>query len=102
MPGARKRIKTMAKVRFQGKVQGVFFRANTRKFATRNGLTGEVKNCTDGSVKAVFEGERYLIEKTIEQCIHRQPYANVTEHEIVWCEYSIKYESFEIKYRGGC
>ena len=57
--------KARAEVRFQGKVQGVFFRINTRKFAIGNGVAGEVKNCPDGSVKAVFEGERKNIEMTI-------------------------------------
>jgi len=100
MPGIKK--KARAEVRFQGRVQGVFFRVNTKKFAIGNGVVGEVKNCPDGSVKAVFEGEKDLIERTIHQCIHRQPYARVDRHKVDWDDYSSSYQNFEIRYRGGC
>ncbi|MDP6155426.1 MAG: acylphosphatase [Candidatus Thermoplasmatota archaeon] len=94
--------KARAEVRFQGKVQGVFFRINTRKFAIGNGVAGEVKNCPDGSVKAVFEGERKNIEMTIHQCLHRQPHAKVSNHDVYWSKYSGKYEDFKVRYGGGC
>ena len=102
MPDSFLGKKRKAVVRFQGRVQGVFFRANTQKFATRNGLTGEVKNCPDGSVKAVFEGDQEHIESTIHQCLHQQPYARVSEHEVEWGAYSGKYQNFKVRYRGGC
>jgi len=42
------------RVRILGRVQGVFFRYNTRKIAERLGIKGWVRNCKDGSVEAVF------------------------------------------------
>lgn len=42
----------------EGRVQGVFFRANTKKKAQSLGLTGWVKNLDDGGVEVVAEGER--------------------------------------------
>ena len=102
MPGNNNNIKAKAEVRYYGRVQGVFFRANTHKYATGNGVAGKVKNCPDGSVKAVFEGERDRIERTIHQCLHQQPYAKVSEHVVDWDGYSGKYKNFEIRYRGGC
>ena len=41
----------------RGLVQGVFFRDTCRSEATRLGVAGWVRNCPDGSVEAVFEGE---------------------------------------------
>ena len=43
---------------FYGKVQGVFFRANVRERALQLGVNGWIKNLNDGSVEAVFEGEK--------------------------------------------
>jgi acylphosphatase len=37
-------------------VQGVFFRDATRREAERRGVAGWVRNCSDGTVEAVFEG----------------------------------------------
>ena len=42
----------------EGRVQGVFFRHHTQEMAVRLGLKGWVKNRQDGSVEAVFEGDR--------------------------------------------
>jgi acylphosphatase len=63
-----------ATLRIRGKVQGVFFRESTRVEATRLGLTGWVRNCQDGSVEAVAEGESAALEEFIRWC-HRGPQA---------------------------
>lgn len=39
-----------------GRVQGVFFRASTRREATRRGVRGWVRNRDDGRVEAHLEG----------------------------------------------
>ncbi|HEX8698727.1 MAG TPA: acylphosphatase [Myxococcaceae bacterium] len=59
-------------LRIRGKVQGVFFRESTRQEATRLGLTGWVRNRTDGSVEAVAEGESAVLEDFIRWC-HQGP-----------------------------
>jgi acylphosphatase len=49
----------------QGHVQGVFFRETTRRRALAAGVAGWVRNTTDGSVEAVFEGEREAIDRLV-------------------------------------
>jgi acylphosphatase len=40
-----------------GSVQGVFFRDTTRRHAESRGVAGWVRNRSDGTVEAHFEGE---------------------------------------------
>jgi acylphosphatase len=49
----------------QGHVQGVFFRETTRRRALSAGLAGWVRNTADGSVEAVFEGEREAVDRLV-------------------------------------
>lgn len=53
------------RVAVKGHVQGVFFRETTRRRALAAGVAGWVRNCDDGSVEAVFEGERDAVESLI-------------------------------------
>jgi acylphosphatase len=49
----------------QGHVQGVFFREATRRRALAAGVAGWVRNTPDGSVEAVFEGEREAVDRLV-------------------------------------
>jgi len=60
------------RVRIEGRVQGVFFREFTRRRAQGLGLQGWVRNCSDGSVEAVFEGEEKSVEQALE-AVRRGP-----------------------------
>lgn len=91
-------MKARATVNFKGRVQGVFFRANTRKAAERFGVFGWVKNLRDGSVGAVFEGEKENIEKVIQWCKKEQPYAYVESADVRWEGYKGEFRRFEIRY----
>lgn len=51
-----------------GRVQGVFFRDATRRLAKRHGVAGSVRNTTDGTVEAVFEGSADAVEKLVAFC----------------------------------
>ena len=50
----------------QGHVQGVFFRETTKRRALSAGVAGWVRNLADGSVEAVFEGERAAVERLVD------------------------------------
>src|SRR5438094_6439788 len=71
---------------FRGRVQGVYFRANCAEKAESLGLHGYVRNLPDGSVEAVFEGDRPGIEACINWNKTSQPYARVETVEVTWSE----------------
>jgi acylphosphatase len=48
-----------------GSVQGVFFRDTTRRKADSRGVRGWVRNCSDGSVEALFEGDPEAVEAMV-------------------------------------
>jgi len=67
-------------------VQGVFFRVETRDRARSLGLTGWVRNCADGSVEAVFQGERERVQSMVDWCGRGPAGANVESADVTWEE----------------
>jgi acylphosphatase len=49
----------------EGRVQGVFFRDSCQRQARSAGLSGWVRNCPDGTVEAVLEGEPAAVERVV-------------------------------------
>ena len=60
------------RVRIAGRVQGVFFRAWTAERAEALGVAGWVRNCRDGSVEALLQGQAAAVSELIE-ALHRGP-----------------------------
>ena len=50
-------VKEQRIIRFVGHVQGVGFRYNTCRAAGAFDVTGSVRNCLDGAVECIVEGE---------------------------------------------
>ncbi|GAA0267347.1 acylphosphatase [Halobacterium noricense] len=73
--------RTRARVLVSGKVQGVYFRANTREQARERGVDGWVRNLRDGRVEAVFEGPDETVEAMVEWCHEGSPAARVDDVE---------------------
>lgn len=67
---------------FKGKVQGVYFRQYTRRWAEMLSLSGYVRNMPDGTVLAVFEGQRQAIQEMIRRLKDEHPNAKVTSVDI--------------------
>ena len=68
----------------RGRVQGVFFRDETRREAERRGVAGWIRNEADGSVQAVFEGEMEGVDAIVRFCREgpgRAEVSEVEEHE---------------------
>ncbi len=89
---------TRAQLIIKGLVQGVYYRAFTRDTATQLGLRGWVRNLSDGSVEAMFEGYRDDIEKAIAHCRSGPPGARVDRIDVKWADYQGDLKGFQIRY----
>ena len=69
-------------IKVGGVVQGVFFRASTKKKADELGIKGFVRNEPDGSVYIEAEGEEQALQAFIEWCQDGPPRAKVKECEV--------------------
>ena len=86
------------KVLISGRVQGVYFRANTAKMATPLGLEGFVRNLPDGRVEAVFKGPEDAVEKAVQWCHKGTGVARVDKVEIMPDDTGRKHGPFGILY----
>jgi acylphosphatase len=91
-------MKVRAHVFVSGRVQGVFFRSETRYEARLRGVKGWVRNLPDGRVEAVFEGEEGAVKELIEFCRRGPPGAKVTKIDVKWEDYTGEFKDFEIRY----
>lgn len=80
-----------------GRVQGVFFRVETRDEARKRNVAGWVRNISGGKVEAIFEGKREDVEKLIEFCRRGPPGARVTKLDVQWEEHSGEFKDFKIR-----
>ena len=81
-----RRLTARAHVVVKGRVQGVFFRAETRDRAQSLGLAGWVRNNPDGSVEAAFEGDRERVESMVGWCRKGPAHAQVDDVAVDWVE----------------
>jgi len=88
------RVRTHIKI--SGDVQGVFFRANTKKLADSLNLVGFVKNTEDGKVEIIAEGKKQDLEILIEFCKKGPEGAKVEKVEIKYTSTKKEYEEFKI------
>ncbi len=89
--------KVRARLMIRGRVQGVFFRASTVELALRLGLGGWVRNCRDGSVEVVAEGQDKKVEELIQWCRQGPAGAQVRNVQLHWEEHQGVFDSFSIK-----
>lgn len=84
------------KIKVEGKVQGVFFRATTKTKAVSLGLKGYVSNETDGSVSIFACGEKDQLNELLTWCETGVDMARVDniEHEFID---EMQFHSFYIK-----
>ncbi len=81
-----------------GKVQGVLFRANTKRQAELIGVKGWVRNLDDDKVEAVAEGSEEQIKKFVIYCRKGPEEARVDDVEIEEQDYKGEFKGFSIRY----
>ena len=90
--------KARAHAIISGRVQGVFFRMETKRAAGGIGVFGWVKNRRDGTVEAVFEGDRDQVDAILEWCREGPPAAKVTDVNVSWEDYTGEFTGFDIDF----
>ena len=81
-----------------GRVQGVFFRENTRRKAEKLEINGWVKNLDDGRVEVILESDEEKVKKMIKWTKRGPIFAKVNKVEIEEEEYKNEFKDFKIKY----
>jgi acylphosphatase len=83
----------------QGRVQGVYFRDFTMRKAQALGITGYVRNLSDGrSLEVWAEGERANLEQLLEYIKIGPEAARVDKVNAKWSDYSGNYKAFEMRF----
>jgi len=81
-----------------GKVQGVWFRAETQKIANELGIKGWVKNLEDGRVEVLAQGTDKQLQQFREWLNHGPPKAEVEKIEAYESECLTDFEEFKITF----
>jgi len=92
----RKQVRAHAVI--SGRVQGVFFRAETQRAADGFEILGWVRNKRDGTVEAVFEGEQQAVDAVLQWCQEGPNLAVVKNVEVKWLDYTGEFKRFDITY----
>ena len=87
-----------ADILVKGLVQGVSFRAYTKRKAVSLGLTGSVKNLSSGDVFVVAQGPREKIFELIKWLRNEgSPASKVTDVKVEWKEEIENFNTFSIE-----
>ena len=85
-------------LRIEGRVQGVGFRYSALKVALRYGVSGWVRNETDGTVSAYCEGSGAAVDAFVSWCRKGPSCSRVTRVAIKKLPFQGVYSKFIIDY----
>lgn len=84
-------------IKVKGRVQGVFFRQNTKEIAQELNLSGSVENSSDGSVLIIAEGEEKDLIKLLNWTKIGSNYAIVKKIESTFSEATGEFQIFQVQ-----
>ncbi|MCG8471631.1 MAG: acylphosphatase [Desulfobacterales bacterium] len=84
------------RLKISGRVQGVAFRYHTRLEAQRLGVSGWVRNVSDGTVEALLEGTDVAVDGLVAWCHKGPAMAEVEDVIQVQESYDGSQDGFEI------
>jgi acylphosphatase len=90
-------MKITRRLRIFGRVQGVFFREAMRLRAEQLKVTGWVRNCADGTVEAIAQGDAFMVGRLIEWAQRGPDSAKVDRVELESVEDKLHYTIFDKK-----
>jgi len=90
-------MKKRVHVFYSGRVQGIGFRFTAERVGRQLGLTGWVKNLTDGRVEVVCEGTEEDLNLFLEK-IRRTMGGYIADEEINWLVAKEEFEGFDIRF----
>ncbi|MDO8269248.1 MAG: acylphosphatase [Candidatus Levybacteria bacterium] len=83
-----------AHVYISGFVQGVGFRAFVRSKARKMGITGWVRNLSDGRVEAILQGDRKIILHLVALFKRGSFFSTTTDIVVDWEEQTEEFKEF--------
>lgn len=82
----------------KGRVQGVFYRHNTKKKAIELNLKGYVKNLDNSNVEVIVEGQENNLKIFLDWCWQGSSFSKVENIEIKWENSKDEYSEFTVNY----
>lgn len=97
MPDAPKARRARLRIVVSGRVQGVFFRGAAAEQARALGIAGYARNCDDGTVEIVAEGDRQALDVLAAWAARGPASARVEDVRIEWSEPLDGFDDFRIR-----
>ena len=89
---------TAMRLLISGRVQGVFYRASTRRTAEGLGLTGWVRNLPGSRVEVFAQGDDASLDDLVTWCHHGPPAAIVDSVDRASADPEPGLQHFEVRY----
>ncbi|MGH8012467.1 MAG: acylphosphatase [Candidatus Binataceae bacterium] len=94
---AKRKLQARLHLIATGRVQGVFFRHAAGVQANALGLSGWVRNRSDGSVEIVAEGALQALRRLAQWAKSGPPAAEVAATREEWCEFKGEFNGFQVR-----